>query len=114
MSCRQPAPPLIGIYMASCHADTQHAANTMSDFRTTDNITAWWQTSTQKDIQRGYDAETVLAMRDLYPEAINGPALKLRKILAAHQRAGTSTLASSCTDAVSLQMMAEAGLGTCP
>ena len=83
----------------------------MSDFRTIDNVTSWWQTATQKTVQRDYDAAVVVSLRDIYPEAINGPALKLRRIFAAHQAAGTCSLASSTMDATSLQMMKEAGLG---
>ena len=71
----------------------------------------WWKSPSQRHIARNYEAKAVVSLRDLLPEAPNVLPLKLRSILGKHQAERTMNIASSVIDTVSMQMMAEVGLG---
>lgn len=69
--------------------------------------------SPQRGITRPYTAETVIQLRDVFPESFSGnqQALKLRDILDKHHKANTASYTFSPTDNVTLQRMIEAGFG---
>ena len=79
-----------------------------------DSLRAWWASPTQHAIKRPYSAESVVALRDAFPEnvASNAMALKLRGILAKHHSAKTVNLTTSPLEMSSQQMMSEAGMET--